>query len=137
MSPLLQDRRLKPLAATPWHRQVGEINTAAGVSGLKVAFFVGCLIDKLYPPVAAAVRTALEHHGVGLWVPPEQGCCGIPALAGVTPPFNTLRHNLARLAGDFDYQSRPVPLLSTLKSSGQDDQDFRKSRPVAASGPTL
>ena len=106
MSPLLQDRHLKPLAAVPWHRQVGSINTAAGASGLKVAFFVGCLIDKLYPQVADAVQQALAHHGVGLLVPPEQGCCGIPALAGGDPEtFNTLvRHNLALLAGEpFDY----------------------------------
>jgi glycolate oxidase iron-sulfur subunit len=106
MSPLLQDRRLKPLAPVPWHRQVGPLNTAAGVSGLKVAFFVGCLIDKLYPEVADAVRFSLEHHGVGLLVPEEQGCCGIPALAGGDPETfeKLLRHNLARFAGeDFDY----------------------------------
>ena len=106
MSPLLKDRHLKPLAKVAWHRQVGSVNTAAGPSGLKVAFFVGCLIDKLYPQVADAVRTSLEYHGVGLLVPPEQGCCGIPALAGGdTETFNTLvRHNLARFAGEpFDY----------------------------------
>ena len=106
MSPLLQDRRLKPLAPVPWHRQVGPLHTAAGTSGLKVAFFVGCLIDKLYPAVADAVQTTLEHHGVGLLVPPEQGCCGIPALAGGdTATFDTLvRHNLTRFATEpFDY----------------------------------
>jgi glycolate oxidase iron-sulfur subunit len=119
MSPLLQDRRLKPLAATPWHRQVGEVNTAGGVSGLKVVFFVGCLIDKLYPSVAEAVRTALEHHGVGLWAPLEQGCCGIPALAGGdTATFDKLvRHNLALFAGqDFDYLvTACATCTSTLK----------------------
>jgi glycolate oxidase iron-sulfur subunit len=106
MSPLLKDRRLKPLAPVPWHRQVGPLNTAAGASGLKVAFFVGCLIDKLYPSVADAVQTTLQHHGVGLLVPPEQGCCGIPALAGGdTTTFDKLvRHNLALFAGQgFDY----------------------------------
>ena len=106
MSPLLQDRHLKPLAPVPWHRQQGPLHTAAGASGLKVAFFVGCLVDKLYPNVADAVQTTLEHHGVGLLVPPEQGCCGIPALAGGdTATFDALvRHNLTRFATEpFDY----------------------------------
>ena len=106
MSPLLKDRHLKALAPVPWHRKKGPLHTAAGASGLKVAFFVGCLIDKLYPSVADAVQTTLEHHGVGLLVPPEQGCCGIPALAGGdTTTFDKLvRHNLALFAGqDFDY----------------------------------
>ncbi len=106
MSPLLKDRRLKPLAPVPWHRQAGALNTAAGASGLKAAFFVGCLIDKLYPPVAEAVVRAMAHHGVGLLSPPEQGCCGIPALAGGdTKTFEALvRHNLALYAGEpFDY----------------------------------
>jgi glycolate oxidase iron-sulfur subunit len=47
-----------------------------------VAFFVGCLIDKLYPQVADAVLRVLAHHGVGIHLPAGQGCCGIPALSG-------------------------------------------------------
>ena len=52
------------------------------------------------------MQTTLEHHGVGLLVPPEQGCCGIPALAGGdTATFDALvRHNLTRFAAEpFDY----------------------------------
>ncbi len=106
MSPLLQDRRLKPLAQTPWHRLVGPVAIPAGASGLKVAFFVGCLIDKLYPAIADAVLLSLRHHGVGVLAPADQGCCGIPALAGGDPEaFQALvRHNLARFNGEpFDY----------------------------------
>ena len=48
--PCSSERHFKPLApvalASPgrW-----PMNTAAGASGLKVAFFVGCLIDKIFP----------------------------------------------------------------------------------------
>ena len=82
MSPLLTDRHFKPLAPVPWHRIVPQRNTASGKAGLKVAFFVGCLVDKIFPQVGEAVLAALDHHGVGVYLPPDQGCCGIPALSG-------------------------------------------------------
>ncbi|HZE20889.1 MAG TPA: (Fe-S)-binding protein, partial [Desulfobaccales bacterium] len=72
----------KPLAPVPWHRIVPQRNTASGKAGLKVAFFVGCLVDKIFPQVGEAVLAALDHHGVGVYLPPDQGCCGIPALSG-------------------------------------------------------
>jgi glycolate oxidase iron-sulfur subunit len=82
MSPLLYNRHFIPLAPVPWHRQVPQRHTAPGASGLKVAFFVGCLIDKIFPQVGEAVLKVLDHHGVGVYLPPGQGCCGIPALSG-------------------------------------------------------
>jgi glycolate oxidase iron-sulfur subunit len=108
VSPLLAERHFKPLAPVPWHRQVPRRDTAPGPSGLKVAFFVGCLIDKIYPQVGDAVLAALEHHGVGVYLPAGQGCCGMPALSGGdTPTFRDLvRHNLHLLnetAAPFDY----------------------------------
>ncbi len=106
LSPLLKQRHFKPLAAVPLHRRVPALNTAAGASGLKVAFFAGCLIDKIFPEVGAAVLKSLEYHGVGIFLPPDQGCCGIPALsAGDTATFDKLvRHNLALFGPTpFDY----------------------------------
>ena len=50
-------------------------------SGLRAAFFVGCMTDKVYPGIGHAVLSALEHNGVGILMPEDQGCCGIPALA--------------------------------------------------------
>jgi glycolate oxidase iron-sulfur subunit len=82
MSPLLDDRHFKPLAPIPWHVKVPPQNTAPGAAGIKVAFFVGCLIDKIFPQVGDAVLQVLEHHGVGVYLPAGQGCCGIPALSG-------------------------------------------------------
>lgn len=96
LSPLLRGRHLKPLAPVPLHRQVPTLNTPPGASGLKVAFFVGCLIDKVFPQVGEDVLKILDHHGVGVYLPPDQGCCGIPALSsGDTVAFERLlRHNL-------------------------------------------
>jgi len=103
-SPLLAGRHFRPLAAEPFHRRIPAMDTAPD-GGEKVAFFVGCLIDKVFPDVAHAVVNVLQHQGAGILIPEGQGCCGIPALsAGDTDTFKSLlRQNLQLLENrDFD-----------------------------------
>lgn len=102
----LGDRHFKALAASPFHKAARSRNTPPGKSGLKVGFFVGCVIDKVFPQVGEAVLKSLDHHGVGVSIPEELGCCGIPALSsGDTETFNKLvRYNLERFSGEsLDY----------------------------------
>lgn len=47
----------------------------------KVVLFVGCLINYVYPPIAVAAVKVLHHLGFEVIIPPEQVCCGMPALA--------------------------------------------------------
>lgn len=96
VSPLLKDRHFVPLAPVPFHRMVPALDSNPGCSGIKAAFFVGCLVDKMFPRVAASVIDVFNHHGVGVYMPGGQGCCGIPALSsGDMLTFNRLiRHNL-------------------------------------------
>jgi glycolate oxidase iron-sulfur subunit len=106
ISPLLTDRHFKRLASEPFHRQIPSLNSEPGKSGLKVAFFVGCLIDKVFPTVAQATIDVLNYHNIGIYMPEGQGCCGIPALSsGDTETFNRLlRHNVRKLdAEGIDY----------------------------------
>jgi len=111
MSPLLNGRHFTALAPIPWHLKVPRRDTAPGAANLKVAFFVGCLIDKLYPQVADAVLQVLDHHGVGVQLPAGQGCCGIPALSG--GDTKTFRH-LVRLNLDLsDDPATPCDYLVT------------------------
>jgi glycolate oxidase iron-sulfur subunit len=101
MSPLLAGRHFKPLAPVPWHRQVPRLDTVPGAANLKVAFFVGCLIDKIFPQVGEATLRVLEHHGVGVYLPAGQGCCGIPALSsGDTQTFKELMRLNLKLLND-------------------------------------
>ena len=82
------------------------MNTEPGASGLKVAFFVGCVIDKVFPGIGEAVMRTMDHHGVGVHLPEDFACCGIPALSsGDTVTFNKLvRYNLQRFtAKPFDF----------------------------------
>ena len=98
VSPLLKDRHFIPLADVPFHRIIPSLNSNKGRSGIKVAFYVGCLIDKLFPQVAQAVIDVLSYHEVGIFMPEGQACCGIPAVSsGDTETFNRLmRHNVER-----------------------------------------
>jgi len=106
MSPLIQDRHFRTLAPVPFHRQVPHLDRPAGRSGLKVAIFTGCLIDKMFPNIAHSTLKVLDHCGVGVYLPENQGCCGIPALSsGDLPTFQKLLgHSLERFErGQFDW----------------------------------
>jgi glycolate oxidase iron-sulfur subunit len=113
------DRHFKTLAATPLHRSVPELDTPAGASGIKVAFFTGCVIDKVFPQVGEAALAVLAQKGVGVFLPADQACCGIPALSsGDRKTFDKLvAMNMKHFAAfDFDYLlSACATCTSTIK----------------------
>ncbi|MCJ2165020.1 MULTISPECIES: (Fe-S)-binding protein [unclassified Pseudodesulfovibrio] len=105
-APIIGDRHFNTLAGKPLHKLVPELDTPAGKSGIRVALYVGCVIDKIYPQVGEAILKVLKHHGVGVFMPTGQACCGIPALSsGDTDTFDTLVGlNVDTFAkGEFDY----------------------------------
>jgi glycolate oxidase iron-sulfur subunit len=106
VSPLIKGRHFKSLAAVPFHSKIPGLNSNPGKSGLKVAFFTGCLIDKIFPQIAEAVIDVLNYHEVGIFVPKGQACCGIPAIStGDTQTFERLvQYNLDKFyTAKFDY----------------------------------
>ncbi len=105
-APVIGDRHFKALADKPLHKIIPEMNSAAGRSGVKVAFFVGCVVDKIFPNVGEASLDVLKHHGVGVFMPAGQACCGIPTISsGDTKTFdNLIEQNLALFEkGEYDY----------------------------------
>lgn len=71
----------------------------------RVALFVGCGTNYLYPEAARSLVDILDRIGVGVVVPPDQGCCGLPAfVSGDTDTARRLaKRNLeAFSSGDFD-----------------------------------
>jgi L-lactate dehydrogenase complex protein LldE len=46
----------------------------------RVALFVTCMVDMIYPEVGLATVELLERHGVEVLFPAEQTCCGQPAF---------------------------------------------------------
>jgi len=119
LSEIIGNRHFLPLARTPFHKTVPALNIPAGRSGLKVAFFPGCVTDKMNPEIGEAVLKVFKHHGVGVFMPKGQACCGIPALAsGERNTFDTLlAHNAALFAKEqFDYLITPcATCTATIK----------------------
>jgi L-lactate dehydrogenase complex protein LldE len=62
----------------------------------KVALFVTCVADQVYPDTAAATVRVLEAAGVDVVFPEQQTCCGQPALTAGEPDAATrlARHHL-------------------------------------------
>ncbi|MCK4408617.1 MAG: (Fe-S)-binding protein, partial [Candidatus Eisenbacteria sp.] len=69
--------------------------TVPGADGTaRVAYFVGCAANLIYPESARAAVEALNRAGVDVVVPKSQGCCGTPVFnAG---DFVTAREMAAR-----------------------------------------
>jgi len=82
----------------PFHKSYSDFDTITADKGVKVAFFVGCLIDKAFPHIAHKVVDVMHHFETGLYIPSSQGCCGIPAIAsGDMAAFQTLVEYHAQL----------------------------------------
>ncbi|MEW5933753.1 MAG: (Fe-S)-binding protein, partial [Bacillota bacterium] len=66
----------------------------------RVAYFLGCVTDNLFPPVGEAVIGVLERNGYQVVVP-ENLCCGVAhrAYGDVAAAEELARQNLAVLAG--------------------------------------
>lgn len=73
-------RHVPLLARRPALRMLPEMDKGRGE--LKVSLFLGCLLNYVYPEVAASIMRILTLHGVDVIVPKGQLCCGAPVLAG-------------------------------------------------------
>lgn len=90
-SPLLRHRQIVSLKETAFNQTLENHDFRINGKGVKVAFFVGCLIDKAFPGIAHSVVEVLKRFNAQVFIPPGQGCCGIPAVAsGDMDTFETL-----------------------------------------------
>jgi glycolate oxidase iron-sulfur subunit len=118
-APVVADRHFNALATKPLRKSIGQLDTPAGTSGKRVAFFPGCVVDKMFPQVGEAVIKVLQRKGVGIFLPAGQACCGIPVLtSGDRQTFDNLIEMNLKLFGDlnFDYLVTPcASCTSTIK----------------------
>jgi glycolate oxidase iron-sulfur subunit len=118
-APVVADRHFNSLATKPLRKTVGQLDSPAGSSGLRVAFFPGCVVDKMFPHVGESAIKVLERKEVGVYLPAGQACCGIPVLtSGDRQTFdNLIEMNMKLFAGkDFDYLVTPcASCTATIK----------------------
>jgi len=74
------DRTLPEIAPKPFRERHPEF--IPGAEGKPtVAFFTGCMINYMYPQIGEALLKVLRFMEIGVWIPKDQGCCGLPALS--------------------------------------------------------
>ena len=122
MSKFVGSRHIAKLPAKSLHATHGELNVRS-TCGVTVLFYAGCMADKYYTNVGEACLKVLKHHGVGIIMPSDLTCCGIPALASGdrTGFVKQTEKNLAVIAreligGGIDYIVTPCgSCTATLK----------------------
>jgi glycolate oxidase iron-sulfur subunit len=70
-------RAFPNLARRPFRAQAPRLMPGRGP--LKVAFFVGCGLEALYPEAAMAFLAICRRLEIEVLIPPWQGCCGLMA----------------------------------------------------------
>ncbi len=75
-----QDRTLPNLTDKPFRDRHPEY-IAGDKDQPTIAFFTGCAINYMYPEIGEAMLKTLQFLGVNVWIPKEQGCCGLPAVS--------------------------------------------------------
>jgi L-lactate dehydrogenase complex protein LldE len=73
------------------------------IIAMRVALFVTCLVDTLYPRVGEATVRVLRRAGVEVVFPPEQTCCGqLHHNAGYVREARVLAERYGRVFDGFD-----------------------------------
>jgi glycolate oxidase iron-sulfur subunit len=60
----------------PHYGRLPEVLPAEGKRRARVALFVGCAADALFPDTTMATARVLQRNGCEVWVPHGQTCCG-------------------------------------------------------------
>ena len=90
-SPVLRNRHIIPVKNISFNKTLKGQDLIIKGKGVKVAFFTGCIIDKIFPDIARSTIDVLKHFKAQVFIPVNQGCCGIPAIAsGDIKTFKTL-----------------------------------------------
>ena len=78
----MEDKLFPRLAERPAMSTLPEVNPAkSGKPKMRVAYFIGCGTNLIYPGVASALVSVLTRNDIEVIIPPGQVCCGIPVYS--------------------------------------------------------
>jgi glycolate oxidase iron-sulfur subunit len=60
----------------PHYGSLPEVLEPEGERRARVALFLGCVADGIYPETNYATAKVLQKNGCEVWIPKSQGCCG-------------------------------------------------------------
>jgi glycolate oxidase iron-sulfur subunit len=60
----------------PHHGRLPEVVPPEGPRRARVALFVGCVADAVFPETTLSTIKVLQRNGCEVWIPRAQGCCG-------------------------------------------------------------
>ena len=60
----------------PHYGELPEVLEPVGPKRARVALFLGCVADSLYPETNYNTAKVLQANGCEVWIPRSQGCCG-------------------------------------------------------------
>lgn len=97
LPPTLRRMQMMLPALTGARGSLPEMLPAIGPKRARVALFLGCVADAMFPETNAATARVLQQNGCEVVIPPSQVCCGaIHYHSGVEAPAQALaRKNLA------------------------------------------
>lgn len=84
LSGLLQGRQIPTIADHYLRDRVPETNKVSPgtQTRYKIAYFMGCATDFVFPEIGQKLVAYLTRHGVEVTIPKQQGCCGAPIWLG-------------------------------------------------------
>lgn len=111
--PFLDQRRLiPPLAPDPFlNIYAGWIRAEKEV--MRVGLFVGCVSNYFFPEISRSALALMLRHGISVFIPKDQYCCGLPALGSgdEETPLSLAKKNMGVFAEE-DLQQIIVPCAS-------------------------
>ena len=130
-SPLIKlamgERHVPEIPSKTFSQKYGNVSIPAKDGMPTILFFSGCMGDKIYVSTTQACLKIFKHFGVGVEIPANMSCCGIPALAsGDVESFTTMLKQNADILRHkkFDY------IVSACASCTETIRDFwRKHSP--------